>query len=59
MASVIQPMQPMIASSAHVQQPARHVQHTPVAFEAGFYIFLYVSSKYSFPSKQGPLSYLQ
>ena len=33
-------MQPMIDTSAHVKQPARHVQHTPVAFEAGFYIFI-------------------
>jgi hypothetical protein len=40
MASGIQPMLPMIASSAHVKHPARHVQHTPVAFEEGLYIFI-------------------
>ena len=49
MASGIQPMLPMIASSAHVKHPARHVQHTPVAFEAGDYIF--ICAKYFFKTR--------
>jgi hypothetical protein len=56
---MIQPMQPMISSGAPMQQPARQVQHTPVAFDAGFsclHIAMFPPTQNKF---EGILSYLK